>query len=113
MQVIVWEGFPGGQHAYNVNIFWTLILHSFIRSFSNFRFCQIRPIFTILLFWTKLKNASKHVKLALKYQMGKFFFEQQNKMFSYLNSIRGKVFIGSDSFFGHHNARTKTEAFYN
>ena len=36
-----------------------LILHSSIRSLLNLRFCQIRPIFRILLFWSKLKNVCK------------------------------------------------------
>ena len=46
----------------------TLILHPFIRSFLNFIFSQIRPIFSILIFWSKFKNAYKNVKFALKYQ---------------------------------------------
>ena len=37
---------------------------------------QIRPLFPILLFWSKFKNTCKYVKLALKYQIikrGGFF----------------------------------------
>ena len=55
-----------------------LILQSFFRSFSHFRSCQIRPIFPILLFWSKLKNACKYVKLAIRYQIINeegFFFD--------------------------------------
>ena len=42
---------------------------------SNFRLCQIRPIFIPFTFWSTLKNACKYVKLALKYQLsnGEFF----------------------------------------
>ena len=47
----------------------TLILHPLIRSLSNIRFCQIRPIFPILLFWSKFKTACKYVKLAIRYQI--------------------------------------------
>ena len=46
----------------------TLILHSFIRSLFNLIFFQIRPRFSILIFWSKFKNACKNVKFALKYQ---------------------------------------------
>ena len=46
-----------------------LIFHSFIRSLSNFRSCPIRPIFPILLFWSKFKNACKYVKFAIRYQI--------------------------------------------
>ena len=70
----------------------TLILHSFIRSLSNFIFCQIRPIFSILIFWSKLKNTGKNVKLALKYQTIKwwrFFFQHS----LYFKSSLRKFFI--------------------
>ena len=60
----------------------TLILHSFIRSLSNSRSCQIKPIFPILLFGVKLKHTCKCVKMALKYQITKregFFFQHSLK----------------------------------
>ena len=55
------------EHAIDPENILTLILHSFIRSLLNFIFCQIRPIFSILIFWSKFKNAYKNVKLALKW----------------------------------------------
>ena len=83
MQVILWGGGLACacehmlDYLNNPENFLTLILHSFIKSLSNFIFCQIRPIFSILIFWSKLKNAGKNVKLALKCQTIKrrgFFF---------------------------------------
>ena len=75
MQVILWGGRAVCACGYildytinPVNIL-TFILHTFIRSFLNFRFCQIRPIFRILLFWFKLRYACKYVIMALKYQI--------------------------------------------
>ena len=75
MQVILWGGGSACacehmlDYINNPENILTLILHSFIRSLSNFRSCQIRPIFPILLFWSKLKNACKYVKLAIRYQI--------------------------------------------
>ena len=75
MQVILWGGGSACacehmlDYINNPENILTLILHSFIRSLSNFRSCQIRPIFPILLFWPKFKNACKYVKLAMRYQI--------------------------------------------
>ena len=58
------------------NVF-ALIFYSFAGSLWNFRFCQIRPIYPILLFWSKWKNACKNAKLAQKHHNIKrwgFFF---------------------------------------
>ena len=74
MQVILWGGGSACacehmlDYINNPENILTLILQSFVRSLLNFIFCQIRPIFSILIFWSKFKNACKNVKLALKYK---------------------------------------------
>ena len=88
MQMILWGGGLACacehmlDYTNNPENILTLILHSFIRSFSNFRSCQIRPIFPILLFWSKFKHACKCVKFALQYQIIKLegFFSTLFKM---------------------------------
>ena len=84
MQVILWGGRAACACRYildytinPLNIL-TFILHSFIRLLLNFRFCQIRPIFCILLFWFKLKYACKICNIGPKisnYQTGRFLFQ--------------------------------------
>ena len=83
MQVILWgRGVACAcelsfDYSNNPKNILTLILHSFIRSLSNFRFFQIRPILPTILFWSQLQNVFRYVKLTLKYQIikrGGFFY---------------------------------------
>ena len=75
MQVILWGGGSACacehmlDYINNPENILTLILHSFIRSLSNFRSCQIRPIFPIL-----------HIKLSTR----RVFF--QHPLISLANS---------------------------